>query len=158
MPNCNRHNSASVMSMANSMFIIQLLISTPILLLVLLWHSTWWWESLLPYVYAQINGYCYYHYPEYDVWTHTSTYGYTRAVFGDLYSVAVLGWLYFRCPGYFITHLVISIPPTHFKTKKNISTQNGVWPARLCCQPSTASTVCIVRLCATLSHATHSVT
>ena len=53
-------------------------------------------------------------------------YGYTRAVLGDLYSVAKIGGLRFRCHGYFINHLVISIPPTHFKSEKNISNQNGV--------------------------------
>ena len=44
-------------------------------LVVLLWHSTWLLWSLLPYVYAQINGYCHYYYPECYIKTHTSTYG-----------------------------------------------------------------------------------
>ena len=57
----------------------------------------------------------------------------TRAVFGDLYSVEKIGGLRFRCPGYFINHLVISIPGPPSDFKKNISTQNGASPVRTVC-------------------------
>jgi len=78
-------------------------------------------------------------------------YGYTRAVLGDLYSVAKIGGLRFRCPGYFINHLVISIPPTHFKTKKFIIKPE--WCVTLCdCaySHSTASAVSAVLCCVTV--------
>ena len=62
------------------------IISAPILPVVLLLHSTWWSLSLLPYVYAQINWYCHYYYPECYVRTHTSTYG-THGRFLETYTV-----------------------------------------------------------------------
>ena len=88
-------------------------------------------------------------------------YGYTRAVLGDLYSVVKIGGLRFRCPGYFINHLVISIPPTHFKTKKFIIKPE--WCVTLCdCaySHSTASAVSAVLCCAVLcdcAYPTHAV-
>ena len=67
----------------------------------------------------------------------------TRAVFGDLYSVEKTGGLRFRCPGYFINHLVISIPPTHFKSEKNIS--NPEWFST-CATVPTATLLCLLCL------------
>ncbi len=112
------------------------------------------WSSL-PYVYSQVNWYCYYYEPKCYVWTHTSTYGNCGAVLGDLYAVEKNGGARFRCPGYFINHLVISIPGPHRWLRKFFQTQNGASPLRLCQQPPYCLTVCIVRLCITLAHATH---
>ena len=78
----------------------------------------------------------------------------TRAVFGDLYSVEKTGGLRFRCPGYFINHLVISIPPTHFKSEKNIS--NPEWFIS-CSNRVLSPWLCLPCLpCITLAHSTHS--
>ena len=138
MPNCNRHNSASVMSVAMSMFIIQLLISTPILLVVLLWHSTWWSWSLLPYVYAQINGYCHYYYPECYIETHTSTYG-TQGRFLETYTVwkklAVLDFvaLGILSTTWWFLHLApIGFQKKYFYPEWPITCQNRVLSPWLC--------------------------
>ena len=111
---------------------------------VRLLRSMWRWWSLLPYVYAQVNTNCHYYYPECHVETHTSTYGHTRAVFGDLYSVEKIGGLRFRCPGYFINHLVIPIPGPPSPTQKKFAVLSSVitppslhwnphWPSPVLC-------------------------
>ena len=95
----------------------------------------------LPYIYSQKESNQHY-YAYGECGTHMGIYGYTRAVLGDLYSVAKIGGLRFRCPGYFINHLVISIPPTHFKTKKFIFKPE--WCVTLCDCAYSHSTVCTV--------------
>ena len=92
------------------------------------------WSSL-PHVYSQVNWDCYDYEPKCYVWTHTSTYGNCGAVLGDLYAVEKIGGARFRCPGYFINHLVISIPGPHRWLRKFFQTQNGASPLRLCQQP-----------------------
>lgn len=127
------------------------IISMPIFPGVSLWHSTWWSWSLLPYVYAQINGYCHHYYPECYVWTHTSTYGCEGRFWGTCiqwkkngsYEIS-LPMVFYQPPGDFYT------PDPDRIWKKDFQTQNGVSPVRLCCQPLTVSAV---RLCATLAHA-----
>ena len=104
----------------------------------------------LPYIYSQVESNQHY-YAYCECGTHMGIYGYTRAVLGDLYSVVKIGGLRFRCPGYFINHLVISIPPTHFKTKKFIIKPE--WCVTLCdCaySHSTASAVSAVLCCVTV--------
>jgi len=104
----------------------------------------------LPYIYSQVESNQHY-YAYGECGTHMGIYGYTRAVLGDLYSVVKIGGLRFRCPGYFINHLVISIPPTHFKTKKFIIKPE--WCVTLCdCaySHSTASAVSAVLCCVTV--------
>ena len=122
------------------------IISTPILPLVLLWHSTWWSLSLLPYVYAQINGYCHYYYPECYIETHTSTYG-THGRFLETYTVwkklAVLDFvaLGILSTTWWFLHLA---PPV---TQNFFQTQNDPPPVRTVCSALdclTVSTVCIV--------------
>ena len=83
------------------------IISMPIFLVVLLWHSTWWSWSLLPYVYAQINADSDHYEPKCYVWTHTSTYGCVGRFWGTCIQWQKMGRTKFRCPWYFINHLVI---------------------------------------------------
>ena len=104
-------------------------------LVVLLWHSTWLWWSLLPYVYAQINGYCHYYYPECYIETHTSTYG-THGRFLETCTV----WLFwvdynFVALGILSTTWWFLYPRPISNQKKIFQTQNGVSPVRLCLQP-----------------------
>ena len=109
------------------------------------------WSSL-PHVYSQVNWDCYDYEPKCYVWTHTSTYGNCGAVLGDLYTVEKIGGARFRCPGYFINHLVISIPGPHRWLRKFFQTQNGASPLRLCQQPP----YCVYRVYrATMCHSTH---
>lgn len=99
------------------------IISMPIFLVVLLWHSTWWSWSLLPYVYAQINADSDHYEPKCYVWTHTSTYGCEGRFWGTCIQWQKMGRTKFRCPWYFINHLVILYHQPTGPSQKNFSCQ-----------------------------------